>query len=408
MARSSEFRLRARPTPSRDRCDRRNLTPLRPGSYTIQELGKLPGDVGSIALGINNLGDVVGTSNGSTFRKGVLFTAPGGILDLSPTGAFDPSDNDARQVACYHVGGARLDLNTMVLLDLGVPAGSDSNALGGYINASGQVAGYAVLATSGNCVYQAARYTDGIGWEVYGTCGPNNAAGSINAFGDLTRFQNTVGVVHLEGIGDYGINALLDPASGPWALGTLVTGKINDQRQIAAFANNSATGQSGIVLLTPHWDLGTPFCTGGFTNSTGGIATLTAAPTLAGSGLHLDVLGGPAGELGYLLVGTAANPAPTVPLGQGMLCLGTSSGNEIARYNVGTGAQQSLGMFNSSGVLVRVFGANGSGFDVPLQTGLNTVPTISTGTTLHFQGWFRDTPAGVGHSNASTALSYTF
>ncbi len=148
------------------------------------------------------------------------------------------------------------------------------------------------------------------------------------------------------------------------------------------------------------------FCSAGFINSTGGFTLLTGTPTSAGAGLHLEITGGPAGELGYLLVGTGVASTPTIQFGNGLLCLGFL-GFDIARYNFGPGPLNSIGVFDSSNVFQSIFNG-GSGFDVPVNTPLSTVPTISPGTTLHFQAWHRDTPAGPGQSNTSTGVSYTF
>ncbi len=51
---------------------------------------------------------------------------------------------------------------------------------------------------------------------------------------------------------------------------------------------------------------------------------------------------------------------------------------------------------------------SGSGYDVPIALPVPGSPTIMAGSTWHFQGWFRDTPAGTGQSNSSNGLSVTF
>ena len=98
---------------------------------------------------------------------------------------------------------------------------------------------------------------------------------------------------------------------------------------------------------------------------------------------------------------------PSIAIGNGLLCLGFAGGNQVGRYNFGTGVFNSLGRFDASNVMQSVF-QSGSGFDVPTNTPLSSLPTVSAGTTLHFQAWHRDTPAGSGQSNASSGLSYTF
>jgi hypothetical protein len=233
------------------------------GGYTIQELGTLPGDLGSTASALNDVGDVVGYSQGSMYRRAVLFTSPSGIQDLTPTGAFDPQDvNDQRVVVCYSTHASRLDLSTMILQDLGVPAGGSWWSSSGIaINAANQVAGLAILATSTSCDREAARYTDGIGWQVFSGCGPINGCGSINDFGDVTMWVNVAAYVRFEGIGSYRIEDLIVAPVGHWYLFT-GTGRINDARQIVVAGSNAATGESGLLLLTPIVTAGTGVCFG--------------------------------------------------------------------------------------------------------------------------------------------------
>ena len=157
--------------------------------------------------------------------------------------------------------------------------------------------------------------------------------------------------------------------------------------------------------------VGTNYCSPAPNNSTGGPASITASSNMGvGSGVHLEMTGGPTGELGYFLVGTAAETSPTVSLGNGLLCLAIGGGNAIGRYNVTGGSFNSVGQFDASGVLQNLVGTStiGSGFDVPSVVPIPGSPTIMTGETWHFQGWFRDTPAAAGSSNFSNGLTVTF
>ena len=70
--------------------------------YEILQYGALPGHRGSVATAVNNLGDVIGHSYDGMFRTPVLFTAPGGIQDLSATGIFDPIDINDQRVLIDH------------------------------------------------------------------------------------------------------------------------------------------------------------------------------------------------------------------------------------------------------------------------------------------------------------------
>ncbi len=155
---------------------------------------------------------------------------------------------------------------------------------------------------------------------------------------------------------------------------------------------------------------GVPFCSPGNTNSTGQGAELTG-DWITGLGIsggladvHLEVTGGPPGQLGYFLVGTEAQAG--IPISNGQFCL-VGSGGIFYRYNVAGTSMNSIGGFDASGTLVNSVGtsATGTGFDIPSTI---TSFAIMAGDTWHFQCWYRDTLAGVGSSNFSSALSVTF
>jgi len=226
------------------------------GGYSVQQLGALPGHVSSDATAVNNVGDIVGYSSNGTFRLPVLFTAPGGIQDLSATGVFDPVDiNDQRVLIDHSFTCKRLDLDTMEVEDLGVPAPargvSYAASRGEAINEAGQVAGSVRLATSTNCNRQAARFTDGIGWEVFSACGPANSAWDMNDWGDVVMRLNVAPYVRFEGIGTFRIEDLIAADTGHWFVVNGFGLAINNARQLAIPATNDQTNESGIILLTP-------------------------------------------------------------------------------------------------------------------------------------------------------------
>jgi hypothetical protein len=154
---------------------------------------------------------------------------------------------------------------------------------------------------------------------------------------------------------------------------------------------------------------GTPFCDPADVNSTGGPTVLTGMfGSGVGSGLHLEMTNGPAGQLAYMLVGNQATAG--FPLSNGHLCLVGAPGASFYRYNLAGTASSSIGGFNPAGVWINAAGTSttGFGFDVP-STIPTAVPTpIMAGDTWHFQGWYRDTAAAVGSSNFSNGLSVTF
>jgi hypothetical protein len=297
----------------------------------------LPGHVGSVATAVNNLGDIVGYSRTGMFRYPVLFTAPAGVLDLNRFGVFDPqSINDARVFVDKQA--RRMDLDTMTVQSLGLPPGPPSySATTGYsINEHGQIAGTAVLATSTNCVYQAARYVDGPGWQILSPCSGVANAYDINDLGDVLykAYVTLVNLVHLEGIGDFTVQGLLAPTSAPWTV--LGFGMdINSARQIAVIANNPVTGQTGAALLTPmqtcqaSLGFGGPglshlmVCGGNLATGTTADLTLSGVPAHGAAVLVVSLANAPTPLAGGLLVPMpvmlvlplVAGPAGTLVLG---------------------------------------------------------------------------------------------
>ncbi|MEZ6020817.1 MAG: hypothetical protein R3F17_12165 [Planctomycetota bacterium] len=149
-----------------------------------------------------------------------------------------------------------------------------------------------------------------------------------------------------------------------------------------------------------------PFCDPMSPNSTGQSTTLNATGfSGTGSGLHLDALQGPPGQFAYFLVGSGPSE-PGIPISQGRLCLDTSTGHWIARYNQAGTPWDSLGQFNSQGVLIALPGnGSGTGYDVPATLPSNGNPAITPGSTWHFQLWHRE-PAGA--TNFSNGVSVSF
>lgn len=365
-------------------------TPNASGSYDVVELGTLPGTTVSAALAINTQGDVVGYAQSGIFHKPVLFSAPGGPQDLSATGIGDPkSINDARVLV--DGGGKRLDLQTMAVQNLGVPTGLPSNYVAVYpnaINATNQVVGAAVLATSGNCSRQAARYTDGIGWQILSGCGQYNDAHDINAAGDLVMRVLTAPYVRFEGIGTFRVEDLIANTVGHWApYNTFYSVVINDARQIVLPASNASTGESGMVLLTPIAEVGTPYCLGdgtgtacpcgnsGFAGNGCANASFAAGAGLSGSGQAGASLG----------TDTLVLSATNIP-GPGLFFQGTVST---------AGAPFGDGLLCVTGTLVRLGIVFPTGAAASYPGGLTPIPIhvaggVASGDVRHYQCWYRD------------------
>ncbi|MEZ5974835.1 MAG: hypothetical protein R3F17_15035 [Planctomycetota bacterium] len=99
-----------------------------------------------------------------------------------------------------------------------------------------------------------------------------------------------------------------------------------------------------------------------------------------------------------------------LPISDGHLCLSVFGGNQFGRYNVAGSALNSIGAFDSTGVLQNLVGTSSltTGFDIPTAIPIPGYTTIQAGDVWHFQLWYRDTPAGPGHSNLSNAATYYF
>jgi hypothetical protein len=359
------------------------------GGYMVVELGLLPGHQRSDATALNDAGDIVGYSVQNSFRIPVLF-APGGIQSLLSTGIFDPRDvNDQRVLVDGSFTAKLLDLDTMLVTDLGVPTGLPQNYMassGAGINEAGQVCGQAILATSTSCDRQAARHTPGVGWQIFSSCGPFNGAVDMNDLGDVVMQQNVAPYVRFEGLGTFLIEDLIQAPLGHWFLinGNGLT--IDNARRMVVPAQNQVTGQSGLVLLSPAEDLGTPVCAGDGTLAScpcgnestagvgagcahsgghGAILVASGSTSVAAHDLVLHVTQAPPHASALFVQGLAAAP---LPLHDGLLCLGTPV---IRLEPIVTDA---LGTASSS---ISLAGAGG----------------VAPGDTRVYQTWFRD-PAG--------------
>jgi uncharacterized membrane protein len=282
------------------------------GGYTVKRLGMLPGHVWSRATAVNNVGDIVGFSSDGTFRLPVLFTNPGGILDLTPTGVFDPKGINDRRVlvdAFCH----RLDLDTMILDDLGLPPGHYRATVGEAINASDQVVGSAINTTGTHCDHEAASYTDGVGWEILSSCGSVNSAYDVNGGGDVVMQLNLAPYVRFEGLGLFDIESLIQSPVGHWDLWNTYQLGIDDQRELAVLGSNATTGESGLLLLIPDSVCQPDLGFGGPGNVT---LSVCGGNLSAGTTANLLVTGAVPNQLGFLLAGLAKS---AVPFGGGTL-----------------------------------------------------------------------------------------
>ncbi len=151
------------------------------------------------------------------------------------------------------------------------------------------------------------------------------------------------------------------------------------------------------------------FCDPAANNSTGARAVLAGTwGSGSGSGFHLEITGGVPGQLAYLLAGNEATVG--IPVSNGLFCLAGTPTAQFFRFNVAGTDMNSIGGFDATGTMINAAGTSttGFGFDVPSTIPAGPAITIMAGDTWHFQGWYRDAPAGVGMSNFTNGLSATF
>jgi probable HAF family extracellular repeat protein len=213
-----------------------------------QDLGTLGTD--SQARAINNLGNVVGYSYVNGQPHGFFWSPQGGMVDMIPgdslvygyglNGSNQATGSDNGQAFRWQGG---------VLERLGVPSGW-ATSYGYAINASGQVAGFVKNATGSAESF--AIYTNGTGWNVIAQPGSPNEFRGINDNGDavgighFTQFQ--LGYVYLNGLGLYSLTDQI--ATHDWQI--WYAWDINNAGQIVGYGvATDGSGRSGAVRLTP-------------------------------------------------------------------------------------------------------------------------------------------------------------
>lgn len=236
-------------------------TPTDAG-YVVEVLPLLPGELASYATGINSLGQIVGARAGilgTPFGFGWLYTDADGLVDLNARYGWFATPNDINDHGVILAGTQVFDLVTATVTDVGLSGPANYNAVGGVaINNAGQVLGNATLRSSSLNIASVFRYTPGSGWEFIAGTSRYALGNDINNLGDLGWGELGAGI-YLEGLGQYALGSLLDPATA--AAGWTITGNgclLNDQRVVASIGRNTITGESGGVLLIPAGPLPPP------------------------------------------------------------------------------------------------------------------------------------------------------
>jgi probable HAF family extracellular repeat protein len=170
--------------------------PLAPASYTVTDLGTLPGDASSVALGINANGDVVGWSNGSNGTRAFVYRDLDGVVALPglpnrPRTLARDINDVGDIVGNANAGGT--DLGHAVLwsdgsvTDLGTLGnGPYSEALA--INNVGQIVGISSQ--------HGFLFTPGSGLRDLTPESDQGAATDINDAGQITGYKTALGGYH--------------------------------------------------------------------------------------------------------------------------------------------------------------------------------------------------------------------
>ena len=241
------------------------------GGYEIVDVSSIlgPESTHSQLVAVNNLGAMTGTSVEPVIgllrtARSFAYSKAGGLVRISDFPGYPTDINDENQIVADNL---RLDLDMNVVEDLGLPGypnitGSHFNDMDlAALNNNGSAIGRGGLATGLNNSAAIAKYTDTTdttGWDVLTIGNVYPGAFDINNLEDVTyaaEYTCMSSVVHFEGEGTYCVSSLL--VDQGWTVTNGMT-KINDARQLAAGASNTALGIGGVVRLDPAGDLPLP------------------------------------------------------------------------------------------------------------------------------------------------------
>lgn len=246
-------------------------TPDGAGSYSVtipeqfetlsSPLGTL-GVNGGMAVAINNAGTIIGWSRYQGFIGGPAteFSITGPPINLRELG-FQATPEDLSETGVIAGNGLRMDLNTGVVTDLGlpnIPGGQNFTAVYAYaVNDNNQVIAAARRATSTADRWLTYIHDDTNGWR---PLNPNQLPTPNVGFYDNNNLDDVAasgGVLFAEEnvlVGGFG--PLLAPEYNNWSVGL---GFIADNRRVYTSGYDNASDTNAIVVLIPD---SAPQCVG--------------------------------------------------------------------------------------------------------------------------------------------------
>lgn len=358
--------------------------------YIADVLGEPAGDLHSYATGVNNLGDIVGSSGTVPWAyvtHGVHYTSAGPVI-LQGLSSEVADVNDNRKVLARN---ELFDLNTGQVELIALPPGIWQGFGAAAMNELDGVCGY-IQGNSSTCASFPMRYRPTDGWLTVGGCATATAATAINDLGDVLTYVYFGGSrVRFEGIGDFPIGQLIHPSQGNWLVQWYGASDINNRRQILCGVQDPVSLQTGSARLT-NMDSVMLFCAGdgggtacpcgnnsasganeGCLNSLGSGGQLRASgtPSIANDSLVLQASSMPNSFGLYFQGTTRTSSGAGFAFGDGLLCAGGSA-VRLGTKAAAAGASQYPGVGDPS---VSSGGGN------------------SAGAVRTYQVWYRDAAA---------------